>query len=186
MLKFTLFNWQTTLTGAYLSLSKLRWGWVVWTLENILGFVYTDKNASFTYLLSSPLNATYVVNRPSLSITTAHIFPHSTHSEPLFQMLALSECCSLIYSYHVWGHKNAGIFIFFLGGILIFHMYISYLENNALYQVTYGLVPKLVFLCQLIGSSYCNTAGYIHHFFSDLFIFGKENENVFIIIRFLP
>lgn len=76
---------------------------------------------------------------------------------------------------------------FFLGGILIFHMCISYLENNALYQVTYGLVPKLVFfLCQLIGSSYCNTAGYIHHFFSDLFIFGKENENVFIIIRFLP
>lgn len=47
--------------------------------------------------------------------------------------------------------------------------------------------PKTcVFLCQLIGSSYCNTAGYIHHFFSDSFIFGKENENVFIIIRFLP
>lgn len=80
---------------------------------------------------------------------------------------------------------------FFLGGILIFHMCISYLESNALYQVTYGLVPKVVFcffvlfLCQLISSSYCNTAGYIHHFFSDLFIFGKENENVFIIIGFL-
>lgn len=110
----------------------------------------------------------HVGSQPAISehYHCTYFSPFHSDSEPLFQVLALSECCSLIYSYHVWGHKNAGIFIFFVGGIVIFHMCISYLEINALYQVTYGLVPKHVFfLWQLISSSYCNTAGYIHHFF---------------------
>lgn len=67
-------------------------------------------------------------------------------------------------------------------------MYILLPRKYALYQITYVLVSKLFFFffkCQVTSSSYRNTAGCIHHFFSDLLVFGKEKGNVFIIIVIL-
>lgn len=127
------------------------------------------------YSLSSPLNATIYSpavsensfsNSPPLPLCKhlTNLSPFHSNSEPAFPNLALSECHTVIYSYHVQGHKNAGVSLINWWDFSLQCVYILH-RRYALYHRIYGLVPKsLIFIseCQVICSGDCNKAAFIH------------------------
>lgn len=145
-------------------------------------FVYRNKMPVCMYLLSSPLNATYLVTRPTLSIISAEfVLLHSAYfwpfaPIPLWFRANASDTGSFWMSYcdiflsHLRTQKCWGLFL--IGGISVFHVYISYLESKH-YIKLYMVWSQNTYIFYVTSSSYCNTTGSIHHFLSDLLIFDK-------------